>query len=66
MAKVMVKGKESKTQKVSRVKTDKQVQKKPGTCQCGGDLIWAQVVTNRSRMMKVCEKCGALHERDNT
>jgi len=29
-----------------------------GTCQCGGELKWARVVTSRPRMMQVCEKCG--------
>ncbi|MBI2456539.1 MAG: hypothetical protein HYV46_10460 [candidate division NC10 bacterium] len=29
-------------------------------------LIWAQVVMTRPRMMKVCEKCGAFHEKDQS
>jgi hypothetical protein len=31
-----------------------------GTCACGGDLFWAKVYNPRGRMMRVCEKCGAL------
>ena len=51
---------ESKVQKVARQSVARQ---SIGTCQCGGELIWAQVVMTRPRMMKVCEKCGAFHEK---
>ena len=54
---------ESKVQKVARQNAARQ---SIGTCQCGGELIWAQVVMTRSRMMKVCEKCGAFHEKDQS
>ena len=32
-----------------------------GTCQCGGDLIWAKVSPQRgsANMRKVCTSCGA-------
>jgi hypothetical protein len=48
---------ESKVQKVARQAAMRQ---SIGTCKCGGELIWARVILNRPRMMKVCEKCGAL------
>jgi hypothetical protein len=48
---------ESKVQKVARQAAMRQ---SIGTCKCGGELIWARVVRSRLRMMKVCEKCGAL------
>jgi hypothetical protein len=51
---------ESKVQKVARQGA---ARKSVGTCQCGGELIWAQVVMSRPRMMKVCEKCGTFHEK---
>ena len=54
---------ESKVQKVARQNAARQ---SIGTCQCGGELIWAQVVMTRPRMMKVCEKCGAFHEKDQS
>ena len=54
---------ESKVQKVARQNV---VRQSVGTCQCGGELIWAQVVMTRPRMMKVCEKCGAFHEKDHS
>ena len=54
---------ESKVQKVARQSAGRQ---SIGTCQCGGELIWAQVVMTRPRMMKVCEKCGAFHEKDQS
>jgi hypothetical protein len=52
---------ESKVQKVARQGT---ARKSVGTCQCGGELVWAQVVMTRPRMMKVCEKCGVFHEKE--
>jgi hypothetical protein len=52
---------ESKVQKVARQGT---VRRSIGTCQFGGELIWAQVVMTRPRMMKVCEKCGAFHDKE--
>ena len=52
---------ESKVQKVARQGT---ARKSVGACQCGGELIWAQVVLTRPRMLKVCEKCGSFHEKD--
>ncbi len=52
---------ESKVQKVARQGA---ARKSVGTCQCGGELIWSQVVLTRPRMMKVCEKCGAFHEKE--
>ncbi len=54
---------ESKVQKVARQSAARQ---SIGTCQCGGELIWAQVFMPRPRMMKVCEKCGAFHEKDQS
>jgi hypothetical protein len=54
---------ESKVQKVARQGAARQ---SIGTCQCGGELIWAQVFMPRPRMMKVCEKCGAFHEKDRS
>jgi len=48
---------ESKVQKVARQAVMRQ---SIGTCKCGGELIWARVILNRPRMMKVCETCGAL------
>ena len=51
---------ESKVQKVARQGA---ARKSIGTCQCGGELIWAQVIMSRPRMMKVCEKCGTFHEK---
>lgn len=51
---------ESKVQKVARQGT---VRKSIGNCQCGGELIWAQVIMTRPRMMKICEKCGAAQEK---
>jgi hypothetical protein len=54
---------ESKVQKVARQGA---ARKSIGNCQCGGELIWAQVIMTRPRMMKVCEKCGAYHERDHS
>jgi hypothetical protein len=48
---------ESKVQKVARQVAMRQ---SIGTCKCGGELIWARVILNRPRMMKVCEKCGAI------
>jgi hypothetical protein len=52
---------ESKVQKVARQGA---ARKSVGTCQCGGELVWAQVILTRPRMMKVCEKCGTFHEKD--
>jgi hypothetical protein len=54
---------ESKVQKVARQVAMRQ---SIGTCKCGGELIWARVILNRPRMMKVCEKCGALCMKDQT
>jgi hypothetical protein len=54
---------ESKVQKVAR---QSMARKSIGNCQCGGELIWAQVVMTRPRMMKVCEKCGSFHEKDQS
>ena len=54
---------ESKVQKVARQSVARE---SIGTCQCGGELIWAQVVLTRPRMMKVCEKCGAFQEKDRS
>ena len=51
---------ESKVQKVARQTT---ARKSIGNCQCGGELIWAQVIMTRPRMMKVCEKCGSCTHR---
>ena len=51
---------ESKVQKVARQGA---ARKSIGTCQCGGELIWAQVILTRPRMMKICEKCGASQEK---
>ena len=52
----------SKVQKVA--KKESAERGSIGTCQCGGELKWARVVTARPRMMQVCEKCGrsALRE----
>ncbi len=52
---------ESKVQKVARQSA---VRKSIGTCQCGGELIWAQVILTRPRMMKICEKCGTSQEKE--
>ena len=52
---------ESKVQKVARQTA---ARKSVGNCQCGGELIWAQVIMTRPRMMKVCEKCGSFHEKE--
>jgi hypothetical protein len=54
---------ESKVQKVARQGT---VRRSVGICQCGGELIWAQVMMTRPRMLKVCEKCGAFQEKDQS
>jgi hypothetical protein len=54
---------ESKVQKVAR---HTKMRQSIGTCACGGELIWAQVVMSRPRMMKVCEKCGSFHEKDQS
>ena len=54
---------ESKVQKVARQGA---ARKSIGNCQCGGELIWAQVIMTRPRMMKVCEKCGAFHEKEQS
>ena len=51
---------ESKVQKVARRGATRT---SIGTCPCGGELIWAQVVLPRPRMMKVCEKCAAIQPR---
>ena len=51
---------ESKVQKVARCGATRT---SIGTCPCGGELIWAQVVLPRLRMMKVCEKCAAMQPR---
>jgi len=52
---------ESKVQKVARQGA---ARKSVGTCQCGGELIWSQVILSRPRMMKVCEKCGTFHAKE--
>ncbi len=49
---------ESKVQKVARQSA---IQKSIGQCPCGGELIWAQVIVRRPRMMRVCERCGRIH-----
>jgi hypothetical protein len=54
---------ESKVQKVARQGA---ARKSIGTCQCGGELIWAQVILTRPRMMKVCEKCGSAQEKERS
>ena len=54
---------ESKVQKVARQGA---ARKSVGTCQCGGELVWAQVVMTRPRMMKVCEKCGSMQEKQES
>ena len=54
---------ESKVQKVARQGA---VRRSIGNCQCGGELIWAQVMMTRPRMLKVCEKCGAFQEKDQS
>jgi len=54
---------ESKVQKVARQGA---ARKSIGNCQCGGELTWAQVIMTRPRMMKVCEKCGSFHEKDQS
>jgi hypothetical protein len=51
---------ESKVQKVARQGA---VRKSIGTCACGGELVWAQVIVKRPQMMKVCEKCGVAQSR---
>ena len=51
---------ESKVQKVARRGATRT---SIGTCPCGGELIWAQVVLPRPRMMKVCEKGAAMQLR---
>ncbi len=52
---------ESKVQKVARQATMRQ---SIGTCKCGGELIWARVILNRPRTMKVCEKCGVVFDNE--
>lgn len=47
---------ESKAQKVARQGALRQA---VGTCECGGQLIWTQVILRPPRMMTVCERCGA-------
>jgi hypothetical protein len=54
---------ESKVQKVARQGA---ARKSIGNCQCGGELVWAQVIMTRPRMMKVCEKCGSFHEKEQS
>jgi len=54
---------ESKVQKVARQGA---ARKSVGTCQCGGEQVWAQVVMTRPRMMKVCEKCGSMQEKQES
>ena len=56
---------ESKVQKVARQGAARK-RMSIGNCQCGGELTWAQVIMTRPRMMKVCEKCGAFHEKDQS
>jgi hypothetical protein len=46
----------SKVQKVAKKESGER--DSIGTCQCGGELKWARVVTSKPRMMQVCEKCG--------
>ncbi len=48
---------ESKVQKVARQAAARLT---VGTCACGGDLQWAQVIQRRPRMRKVCARCGAV------
>ncbi len=48
---------ESKVQKVARQAAR---HTNVGTCTCGGDLVWAQVIQRRPRMRKVCSRCGAI------
>jgi len=52
-------GSESKAQKVARQAT---LHRSIGTCGCSGELIWARVILSHPRMMKVCEKCGAISD----
>lgn len=49
---------ESKVQKIARGSAARQ---SAGTCTCGGELVWAQVIQRRPRMQKLCERCGTLH-----
>jgi len=51
---------ESKVQKVARQGGAHAV---VGTCACGGQLTWAKLVLNRTRMVKVCVSCGATEEK---
>jgi hypothetical protein len=48
---------ESKVQRVARQRV---APTSIGRCNCGGDLMWAQVVIHRPRMLKVCERCGNI------
>ncbi len=48
---------ESKVQKVARQAAARLT---VGTCACGGELVWAQVIQRRPRMRKVCERCGTV------
>ena len=53
----------SKVQKVAQKET--KARQSLGQCECGGELMWAQVVFTRPRMMKVCEKCGNSDSRQS-
>ncbi len=48
---------ESKVQRVARQAAGRT---SIGTCACGGELVWAQVIQRRPRMRKVCERCGTV------
>lgn len=52
---------ESKVQKVARQAA---AQKTTDTCGCGGNMLWAKLVQPKPRMVKICEKCGAVEERE--
>lgn len=48
---------ESKVQKVARQGAAQQT---TAQCACGGPMVWAKLATNRSRMVLVCQRCGAI------
>ena len=46
--------------KVHKTARQGAARKSIGTCACGVELIWAQLVLTRGRMVKECEKCGPI------
>jgi hypothetical protein len=48
---------ESKVQKVARQGA---VAKEAVQCTCGGTMIWSKLGTKGSKMVLVCQRCGAV------